>query len=283
MARPEIEPVTRANLAEFAAFLHEHLDSARSVDDWIRGLVPAWSADAPNHGFLMRDGGAIVGGIGAIYAMRTIDGRDEGFCNITSWCVLDSHRQHSMRLAMSVVSQRGWHFTDFSPTATVAASLQFLKFKPLDDRLVLALNLPWLSFGETSVRTHADTPIHELDDGVARDFLAHRDFPWLHHLFVGGSGRWCHVIYRRDRVRGLPAARVIHASDRELLRRGWRTLAAHLLRDGCVVTLVEWRLLGAAPAPCRVSSGYVPRVFLSETIPADRIDYLYSEQVALEL
>ena len=79
---------------------------------------------ASNHGFAIRNtAGRMVGGIGAIYAERIIRGRPERFCNITSWCVLDEYRSHSMRLAMALVSQPGYHFTDLSPTTIVAGSL----------------------------------------------------------------------------------------------------------------------------------------------------------------
>ena len=51
----------------------------------------------------------------------------ERFCNITSWCVLQPYRSHSLRLAMALVSQPGYHFTDLSPTQLVAGTLRFLK------------------------------------------------------------------------------------------------------------------------------------------------------------
>jgi hypothetical protein len=120
MAKPVIEPITDQTLPEFAAFLESNMPVSRSAPDWISGLQKNWCETRPNYGFMMRDEGKIVGGIGAFYADRVIHGQKEKFCNITSWCVLDSHRKFSMQLAMNVVAQPGYHFTDFSPTKVVA-------------------------------------------------------------------------------------------------------------------------------------------------------------------
>src|SRR5687768_11679904 len=117
----------------------------RSVQEWQRSLRAPWSgaADHGNFGYLLRDEGQVVGGIGAFYGDRVIRGRRHRTCNITSWCVLDSHRQQSTRLAMALLGQSGLHFTNFSPTTVVAGTLKFLKFKELDGRRAVVFNLPW--------------------------------------------------------------------------------------------------------------------------------------------
>ena len=86
----------------------------------------------------------MVGGIGAIYSERPVHGRTERFCNITSWCVQDAFRAQSMRLAMALTSQDGFHFTDLTPTAVVSKTLQFLRgevFPLLSDALAILGNL----------------------------------------------------------------------------------------------------------------------------------------------
>lgn len=284
MARPSIEPVTAATLPEFAAFLHQHLDRSRSPAQWAEGLAQGWATEAPNHGFVVRDNGAIVGGIGAYYADRVIDGRPERFCNITSWCVLDAYRQQSMRLAMAVVNQKGYHFTDFSPTKVVGGTLKFFKFRPIDERRVMALNLPWPWLGDGLHIVSRPQEIERCLEGQAlKTWQDHRGFPWLQHVLLGRPGAWCHVVYKRRRFKGLPSATLVHASDRALLRAGWRRLTRHLLSRGLVSTDVEYRLLGGQPWPSVLRSGFNEKLFLSETLGEDQVDYLYSETVALDL
>jgi hypothetical protein len=283
MARPVVEALSTPQLPEFAEFLHRQLDSSRTPAQWADGLNPPWMHDAPNHGFVLRDEGRIVGGIGALYASRPVAGRMERFCNITSWCVLDSYRQHSLRLAMAVVGQKGYHFTDFSPTKTVSGTLQFLKFKPLDDRQVVALNLPWPSSAGLHLVDEPAALRRPLDTVLRQAYDDHRGPAWLRHVFIEGDGACCHVIYKRRRFKGLPAASLLYASDPALLRRAWRALGGYLLSRGMVSTRVEWRLLGGAPWPSHVQSGFVPKVFLSDTLDSAQIDCLYSEQVVLNL
>lgn len=283
VARPVIEPVTAQTLPEFAAFLHRHLDASRSPEQWATGLNTSWMPGQPNHGFVVRSAGEIVGGIGAFYAARRIGGQAVNTCNITSWCVLDAHRQQSMRLAMAVVGQPGYHFTDFSPTKVVGATLQFLKFKPLDERQVVALNLPWLALDGLRTVSDPDAIARSLEGDALQVYQDHRVYPWLHHVLVGQPGAWCHVIYKRRQFKGLPAAFILHASDRPLLQAGWHRLCRHLLLRGLASTHFELRTLGAQPWPSAVRSGFNAKLFLSDALRSDQIDYLYSETMALDL
>ena len=282
MARPNIEPVTADTLPEFAAFLCEHMSIRRSADDWQKGLAIGWSDTRPNYGFLVRDEGKVVGGIGAYYADRLIRGKTERFCNITSWCVLDTHRQQSMRLAMAVIGQPGYHFTDFSPTEVVGKSLRFMKFKSMDERQAVMPNLPWLPLSGRLWHRPADIE-SALKGPALQVYRDHARFPWLQHVLVGDGQAWCHVIYKRDRFKGLPAAKVLYLSDAELFDRHFRRLSAHFLRLGMASTHVECRFLKRLPWPSAVRSGFNAKVFLSQSLADSDVDYLYSESVALDL
>ena len=283
MARPQLEPVTAANIDEFCAFLHQHLNPAITPEAFRAGLTQAWHVEPPNHGFVVRDDGRLVGGIGAIYAERPLAGRRERVCNITGWCVLESHRAQSMRLAMAVTSQKGWHFTDLSPTKVVGSMLQFLKFQPLDERQAVLLNLPGLpGLGARVLHRGADIKA-ALQGDALQVWRDHAGFPWLQHVLVGRPGRWCHVIYKRRSFKRLPTASVLYLGDAEVFVRGWRALAGHLLARGIASTQVEARLLPRVPGPSAIRSGFNAKLFLSDRLQPAQIDLLYSEAVALDL
>src|ERR1700674_1447757 len=201
MPHPTIEPITDSSLPEFATFLNAHLASERSPEVWVKCLRASWSPSRPNYGFVLRDSGQVMGGIGAYYADRLIRGRPERFCNITSWCVLDAYRRHSMRLAMAIVGQPGYHFTDFSPTTVVGGVLRFLKFRPLDERQAVILNLPWPSFNGQLLHRPGDIA-SALRGEALRIYRDHTDFAWLRHVLIGTRDGWCHVIYKRGRFKG---------------------------------------------------------------------------------
>jgi hypothetical protein len=282
MKRPVIEPITDASLPEFAAFLHAHLNSAFSPETWEAAFRTQWMADPPNYGFLLRDQGQVVGGIGAFYAERPVNGETERFCNITSWCVLDAYRQQSMRLAVTMISQEGFHFTDFSPTKVVAGTLQFLKFKPLDDRQAVIFNVPGWPAG-SRVIDRADELRAALSGGTLATYLDHAQFPWLKHLAIGQGSEWCYLIYKHEVFKGLPAARIIHFSDPSLFERYLGGLRNYLLLKGYATTHVECRRLNRQPWFSKIRSGFNPKVFLSPSLAEQDIDYLYSESITLDV
>lgn len=282
MARPTIETVSDATLPEFAAFLQANLNPDWSLAQWEQGMRANWMPDRPNHGFVMRDAGRIVGGIGAIYAERRVAGLTRRFCNITSWCVLDAFRKQSMRLAMAVIEQPGFHFTDFSPTPIVGGVLRFLKFKPIDERQTVILNLPMpLAGGRVLAEPRAVEA--SLSGDALQAYRDHAAFPWLRHLALGEGSRWCHVIYKRRMFKGLPSAHLLHVGDVAMLGRHLRSLCSHLLMQGMVSTHVETRSLSRRVWPSRIRSGFNARLFLSDSLADTDIDYLYSESVAMDL
>lgn len=282
MAKPTVEPILDDNLPEFAEFLAENMPAKRSKLDWMTGLKTAWEGSRPNYGFLMKDDGKVVGGIGAYYAERAIRGKIEKFCNITSWCVLDSHRKFSMQLAMHVVKQEGYHFTDFSPTKVVAGVLQFLKFAPLEDAVAVVPNLPLPSFSGRVIDDPAQ--IEKLLDAaqlaVWRD---HVQFPWLNHLVFGKPGQWCYLIYKKGCFKGFSSSRIIYVGDQGAFDQYRSALGWYFFWKGILTTHVEQRMLKALPRLAMVRSGFNPKQFLSTTLSASDIDYLYSESVALDL
>jgi hypothetical protein len=239
----------------------------------------------PNNGFLVRDQGRVVGGIGAIYAERLIRGRPERFCNITSWCVLEAFRAQSMRLAMAVVSQPGFHFTDLTPTEVVSKTLQYLKFKPMNERHAVWPNFPWpLSrLGGTRVIADPDRIEKVLAEADAKVFRDHRHLPWLRHAAVGRPGAFCHVVWKPNRLKRVAGAMVLAFSDTELFLRCRLALGTHLLRQGCLYTRVESRLLPRLPPLARELTGFRNKVFRSDTLAEGDISNLYSEIVALDL
>lgn len=283
MARPVIEPLTDSNLPEFAAFLNRHLSAERSPAEWAAALKIDFGVERPNFGFVMRDGATIVGGIGAIYSARDIGGRQVRFCNITSWCVLDDYRKQSMRLAMAVTGQPGYCFTDFSPTPVVGGVLRFLKFKPIDERQTVILNLPSPAGGARLLAVPAEIRA-ALDGGALKIYEDHARFPWLRHVLVGSrEGAWCHVIYKRRSFKGLPSAQILHVSDRHIFAHGLRRLCNHLLALGMVTTHVETRSLSRPIRLSGIRTGFNAKLFLADDLEPGEIDYLYSESMSMDL
>ena len=286
MTLPTVEPIRNEDLAGFCTFLSENLSRERSAEEWAKAFTQGWYPGKPNNGFLIRHEGRIVGGIGAIYAERRVRGRPERFCNITSWCVLDAFRAQSMRLAMALTGQSGFHFTDLTPTEVVSRTLQFLKFKPMNERQAIWPNLPRPFAALAGVRVvtvpEEITRVLSIDD--ARAYRDHRHLAWLEHLAVGRMDAWCYVVWKRTRLKGVMGAHILALSDPETFLRYHGALGSHLLvHYGLLYTRVESRLLPRLPRLRIELSGYRNKVFRSETLTAADMSNLYSELVALDL
>jgi len=286
MSLPLLEPIRDEDLPAFCRFLTGHLSSERTAEAWANAFKQNWHPNKPNNGFMIRHDGRIVGGIGAIYAERVIRGKPERFCNITSWCVLDEFRTQSGRLAMALTSQPGYHFTDLTPTEVVSKTLQFLKFKPMNERHAIWPNVPWPFSRLAGSRVIADPDRLEkvLGPDDAKAYRDHCHLPWLRHLAVGRTGAWCHVVWKPTRLKGVTGAMILAVSEPELFLRCRLAIGGHLLvRHALPYTRVETRLLPWVPKPCIELAGYRSKVFKSDTLTAADMSNLYTELVALDL
>jgi hypothetical protein len=92
-------PILEADLGEVGQFLNAHLSQRIAPKAWSESLTaPLGCQLQPNYGMQLLEDGRIVGVFCAIYSDQVIKGQVERFCNPHSWCVLESHRRHSIGL-----------------------------------------------------------------------------------------------------------------------------------------------------------------------------------------
>jgi hypothetical protein len=286
MPLPTLSPILDDDLPELCDFLHNNLNNNIPPSEWADAFRTRWIDEKPNNGFLIRDDDCrIVGSIGAIYSEQIIHGKPERFCNITSWCVLEEYRSQSMRLAMAIVSQKGYHFTDLTPTAIVARSLQFLKFKALDSDRTVIFNLPWPRFhrkGGIRIITDQNGIEENIPEDIAGIYRDHRGFAWLRYLAVRGPDGSCLIIFKPGRLKRVPSSDVLWLSDPSLFLRYYPVLGNHFLfRYGMATTSVESRFLVGIPPLSTQLIGYRQKMYRSEALQDSDITNLYSELICL--
>ena len=275
-----LRPIRDAEIRRVAEFLHAHLNSRASVDSWAAAMTPPWAFDQPNHGFFLEEGERVVGAHLAFYSERTIDGRAERICNLAAWCVLETHRHHSLRLIRALLGQKGYHFTDLSPSGNVVPLNLRLRFEPLDTATALVPNLPWPRRNR-GVRVLSDSD--ELARHLrGRDLDVYRDHvrtAAAHHLVVVRGDVTCYVIFRRDRRKRLPLfASFVHVSNPTLFRAAATDVYRHLLLHHQIpFTLNELRVVGSRPRWSLMLRSPRPKMYRSPTLRPEQIDYLYSE------
>lgn len=276
--RPSVRPISSDELRVVGSFLHENLDMRLSPERWESALRPTWTPPEGGHGFALWDGDRVVGVYAAFYSVREIRGRQERFCNLAAWCVLEEHRAEGLRLVRAMVGQRDWTLTDLSPSGNVVALDERLGFVHLETAGALVVNVPVLTPRGLQVVTdpaRLEQVLQGEDLAVYRD---HRDAAAARHLVLVDGDRTCYVVWRRVRRRRLPLfAAVLHVSDRDVWRRGCRAVGSHLLlRHGVPFTLVERRTVGEPPRGSLRIAGR-PKMVRSATVRPDEVDDLYSE------
>ena len=275
-----IDPITDNEVDEVARFLHATLNDRVSVAAWMRTIVPPWEVAAPNHGFLLRAGDRVVGAYLALYSDRVVAGTPRRFCNLAAWCVEEPFRAHGIRLARAMLRQRGYEFTDLSPSGNVVELNRRLGFETLDTTTALVPNVPLPVLpSRARVVVRPDELERLLDEPSRRIYRDHRHPSGVIHLGLTTTAGICYVIARKERRKGLPLfASIVHVSDQRVFRAGAAALYRHLLlRHGALVTLAELRVVGVRPALSVLQRNPRPRMFRSSEVPASAIDYLYSE------
>jgi hypothetical protein len=279
-----VSPITDADVWAVAEFLHANLNHRLTARVWAESIRVPWPVDAPNHGFMLLDDGAVVGVYLAFYSERDIGGVRERFCNLGAWCVAPGHRAHSVRLLRAILAQPDYHFTDLSPSGNVVPLNVRLKFRFLETTTALVPNLPWPSWPGRGVVSGDPAVIAATLTG--RELALYRDHATTgaaRHLVLVRGGRWCYVMFRRDRRRNVPLfATILHVSDPDLFRAMTRPLTRHLLlRHGAVASLADLRVVAHRPPLSLLLRDHRRKMFRSSRLEPDQIDYLYSELVCV--
>ena len=239
----ELTPITDADVAAVADFLHaNHNDRI----PWALSCsaVP-WQGEAPNHGFMLRDGRRVVGTLLALYSERSVSGRVERFCNMGSWCVLPRYRSRSILLLKALLAQEGYHFTVLSPGEGPQEILTWFGFRFLDTSAALVPNLPWPTLpGRTRISADPEVIERTLVGTELELYHDHARALAAHHLVLIRDQHYCYVMYRKFRYMGVPVfANILHVSDPDLFRRALIPLTRHLVvRHGLLATLAELRI-----------------------------------------
>jgi hypothetical protein len=293
-SRADVEPIGAESVTEVARFLQENTHEGLTAEDWQRTIAPSWTSAAPNHGFLLRSAGHVVGVYLAYYSTRSVDGRDLSVCNLATWVVHEDHRIASLRLLRALLAQDHDLFTDVSPSPKVVRINERIGFESLSQVGQRVPNVPRMSLRRRIRVVTRPAEIESLLTGaVLQQYLDHREIDKLEHLVVVADGKPCYVAYRAYpdlalgrvmvalRQRGVVA--ILHVSDRDVFRTvGPRVFSWFLFRYGRLFTLIEERVAGFRPRFSKPAGIRLDRMYRGEGFPDEAIDYLYSELMFIE-
>jgi len=280
-----VRPITEADLPRVARFLQANMNARVPVERWVGALDVPWTAERPNLGFMLVEQDEVVGAHLAYYSTRTIGERTERFCNLAAWCVLPAYRLHGLKLLKALLAQPDHHFTDLSPSGNVVRINTRLGFRQLDAATALVPNLPWPSWPRRDVVVSSDPAVieHLLTGPELGLFRDHAGAAAARHLVLADGDRRCYVVFRRDHWKRLPwFVSILHVSDPDLFRELRGRASRHLLlRHGALATLAEDRIVRhRARLSLRIPAPRA-RMYLSESLEPEQVDYLYSELTCL--
>ena len=279
----ELRPIMEEDRPAVGQFLHHHLNTRVTVDAWVRSLTVPWVVEAPNAGFMLVEGEAIVGAQLAFYSERTVEGRAERFCNLGALRA-SSLPLDALRLLRAPLAQDGYHFTDLSPSGSVVGLNSRLGFEFLDTTTSVIPNLPWPSVPWHGTISSDPALIERTLTGMElQRYRDHAATAAARHLVLIRDEDWCYVIFRKDRRKGLPLfASILHVSNPELFRVMARPLCRHLvLRHGVPATLVERAVVEHRPRLSLTVDSPRRKMFRSSALGPAQIDYLYTELVCV--
>jgi hypothetical protein len=258
--------------------------SRLTKDDWRRIFARNWNSPEDFCGFLLLKDREVKGYLGLLFSRRTINGRVEKFCNMTSWIVKDDCRSQSLRLLAELLKLKDYTVTNFTASKTVAAILPKFGFTELPTSQQLLFPAPNSVLGSSKYRCsfHREEIRGCLDQSDRDIFDDHAQLDCRHLVIMAGD-QYCYLVVKNRVYRHLPYARVHYLSNRALFAEAidsvrtkicWRLRVAGLMVD-------ERYLAGHSFRYAKPSGPACAAFFKSSTLTKNDIDTLYSEMILL--
>jgi hypothetical protein len=280
-AVPSLAPLTPAMFPELYEALLRDWNPALGEAVWQRAFDPATVGPEGHCGYVLTDGGRIVGVLGMIFSERRIGGRTAPLCNLHSWRVKPAYRARSLALLRPALALEDHTLTDLTPTDAVVAIEKRLGFRTLDRLATVLLPLPrrGRSTGAVVEELTGAAERHRgvLDPAHLRIYQDHQGIDCGHTLVRSGD-RSCYLVHSRVGRHWLPHCAVHYVSDPQVFAQEHAVIRRHLARrTGRHVVAVDTRLLDGVHVPGALRVRTTEKLYRSPDLEPDQVDSLYSE------
>jgi Predicted molecular chaperone distantly related to HSP70-fold metalloproteases len=287
LARARPRPAQPDDVDSICDLLERHFGGI-TRSEWQKLFQYSWSAEKPDCGWVLDAGGEterrLVGFVGTVYSERTVNGRAERLCNLTSLCVDEEYRAMAPLLLAAVIRRRDVTLTCLTPAPSVCVMLKAAGFAPLDTGKLIVppfANLFGLLKGLPKIECGAARIRDRLDDEQRRILDDHVPYGCLPVLVSRGDRR-CFLLAKRRVRQHLPISEILFASDADVLARNMEAITWAIVahqRTGAL--MCSRRLFGDSPPAGMINER--PSLFRSQRITPGQIDHLYSEFVLLPI
>jgi acetoacetyl-CoA synthetase len=259
-------------------------------EHWQQLFVDHSGLQNDRFGWVLDDGGEVVGFVGTILSERTVRGQKVRLCNTSSWIVRDEYRAHSLALHAKVLADPTVCVTNLSPTPQVLKLLGKMRFTLMDksERIIVPVVTPRTLADRCQVITRP-AQLERILSGEALRFFRDHQLPYNRHALLRSREGDCYLMMNRSLkiVAGklrLPFARVHHIGAPDVFTRHTEKVAARLALALKVVGLIvdERMLRGRIPWHSFARpGGRRTAAFRSDVLTATDVDGLYTEAVLL--
>jgi acetoacetyl-CoA synthetase len=282
-----VRPITPADTTEICDLLEQGFGIA--ADDWRALYTTNWLADNPPRGFVLTDGGRIVGHCGTIYSQREISGKTGIVCNFSGYYVAPAYRGRGLgaTLVAAAVRDESVTYTSLTPAPVTQRVLEGIGFAILERHVLLfpaGLNAETLWQSRVDIDVNDRTVRASLGQAERRIYDDHAPYDCLQMTARDAGGTAYLVVKRRlRRVRSvpIPLSQILYCSAPDVLARNLeRIKLAIMWQQKTFGIAMNERLFPKAPRAIRRediaqyrSPGFTP----------NELDLLYSEFVLLDI
>ena len=281
-----VRPTTPADTAEICDLLEHGFGIA--ADDWRPLCTTNWLADKPR-GFVLTDGGRIVGHVGTIYVQREINGKTGIICNFSGFYVAPAYRGRGLGATLVSASVRDERitYTSLTPAPVTQRVLDAMGFAILEQHVLLfppGLNAKTLWQSRVDIDVNDRTVRASLGDAERRIYDDHASYGFL-QMTARDAGGTAYLVakrrVRRIRSAPIPLSQILYCSAPDVLARNLeRIKLAIMWQQKTFGIAINERLFPNAPRAIRRediaqyrSAGFTP----------NELDLLYSEFVLLDI
>jgi len=282
-----VRPITPADTAEICDLLEHGFGIA--ADDWRPLYTTNWLADNPTRGFVLTDGGRIVGHVGTIYSQREINGKTGIVCNFSGFYIAPAYRGRGLgaTLVAAAVRDERITYTTLTPAPVTQRVMEAFGFAILERHILLfppGLNAETLWRSRVDIDVNDRTVRASLGQAERRIYDDHASYDCLQMTARDAGGTAYLVVKRRLRrawSARIPFSQILYCSAPDVLARNLeRIKLAIMWQQKTFGIAMNERLFPKAPRAIRRkniaqyrSAGFTP----------NELDLLYSEFVLLDI
>jgi GNAT superfamily N-acetyltransferase len=282
-----VRPITPADTAEICDLLEDGFGIA--ADDWRPLYTTNWLADNPTRGFVLTEGGRIVGHVATLYSQREINGKTGIVCNFSGFYIAPAYRGRGLgaTLVAAAVRDERITYTTLTPAPVTQRVMEPLGFAILERHILLfppGLNAGTLWKSRVDIDFNDQRVRASLGQVERQIYDDHASYGFLHMTARDAGGTAYLVVKRRvRRVRSVrvPLSQVLYCSAPDVLARNLeRIKLAIMWQQKTFGIAMNERLFPKAPRAIRRED---IAQYRSPVFTPNELDLLYSEFVLLDI